>query len=1579
MGKLIDLLAELKSNAIDVVLKHGELEVFYDGEDLDPISLKKIVDNKHELIQFLKGFEGDVKTYESIPSIPLMENYPLSSSQNRLWLVSQLEGGNSAYNLIGVYEIEGLLDVELIESTFKFIIERHESLRTAFKETEQGEVRQFIIENENIDFKIDYEDIRSTNGLDLNTIIKEQCEKPFDLEQGVLIRVKLSQIADSKYVLSLVMHHIISDGWSMEILIKELFTYYTSVTLGEKFEFQPLQIQYKDYAFWQQDQLKGSQLEKHKSYWTNQFTGEIPILDLPVQYQRPSVKTYNGKTLGKVLNTNNVKKLKDLSQSQGGTLFMAALSLVKVVLYRYTQQQDIIVGSSLAGREHADLEGQIGFFVNTLPLRTILENDDNFIRLLHKVKDVTLGAYQYYIYPLDELVENLSLKRDPSRNPLFDVMVDLQNAFGVGKEYDENQSIKTFDIKPYEVANTISRFDLHFNFSEKPEELHLDITYNTDIFSNEFVDQLLAHLEQLLTQIVIDPLVPLAELKYLNHDEEQQLLVEFNDTKSDYPSDKTIVDLFEEQVRKTPNNIAVIFENNKLTYQELNEKSNQLAYYLRENYAIKPDDLVGVKLTKSDKMIVALLGVLKSGAAYLPIDVNYPQDRITYIEQDCKCKVVLDEEEMMLCNLERYKYGNENPDPINKSGDLAYIIYTSGSTGQPKGVMVEHNSNVNMSLDQIKSFGITQNDKVVWFASVAFDASISEIMMSLYSGAALCIPSEETIKDKEEFVQFLKQTQSTVVTFPPSYLALLSNEDISGLRCIITAGESADPGTALRVTASEIAYYNAYGPTECAVCVSIYQSTGHEKRVIPIGKPISNTQIYILDDSLNPVPIGSSGKLFISGTGVARGYLNKPELTQEKFIANPFIEGERMYDTGDLGRWLSDGNIEFMGRKDHQVKIRGFRIELGEIEHAILQYGSDLKQVVVEAKESNEGKVLIAYFTASESIDKSALRSFLQGKLPDYMVPAFYVELEELPLTPNGKIDRKALPGVEGEDLIRNQYVAPRNETEEKLVVIWQQVLGIEKVGVTDSFFELGGHSLKITRLISEYYKVFDVKMSLKDLFISETLESHSDLIKASKKNEYVEIQKVEDNESYIISDSQRRFWVLSQFEEESAAFNMPAYIELNGNYDIESFKKAIYHVIDRHEILRTVFKVDDSGEIRQWILSKEQLDFKINYFDFRGKEENEQFVKSYIEQDSNKLFDLEKGPLLRASLIQLLEDKYVFYYNIHHIISDGWSNDVLVKDVFTCYEAFKKGENPELPHLRIQYKDYAAWQKKQLEEESFQLHRDYWLTKLSGELSILELPTFNKRPAEKTNKGRMLGLYLSKEISSKLKDYCQQNSGTLFMGLVASVKAMIYRYTGQEDIIIGSPIAGREHFDLENQIGCYLNTLVLRNEVKGNDSFNDLYANVKQTALDAYTHQKYPFDRLIEELDLKRDFSRSAIFDVLIVMQNNGDKNKGGTLTSDMTDNIIDYGAASSKFDLSLYFEEIDDCLSCIVEYNSDVYDNDLMEQFLKHYKIMLLKLLEQSHQPIAAIDYLSGEEKEKLLCTFNNIKYNPEKLTAI
>ncbi|WP_123774182.1 non-ribosomal peptide synthetase, partial [[Flexibacter] sp. ATCC 35103] len=1119
-------------------------------------------------------------------------------------------------------------------------------------------------------------------------------------------------------------------------------------------------------------------------------------------------------------------------------------------------------------------------------------------------------------------------------------------------------------------------------------DLEFEFYYSDHFVNKGLVERLADCMREFILNLEGNVQGILSAFPVLSQQERQQVLYHFNDTGLSYPTDATIVSLFEEQAARMPDNIALIFENTRLTYRELNGKANQLARYISQNCAIGTGDIVGVLLPKSSNGVISLLAILKLGGVYLPIDPHYPGERIDYLIQDSGLKFLISStsgshpfvsREVQVLFLENADLDSQDIANLSKTidaHDLAYVIYTSGSTGKPKGVMIEHTSNINMSLDQIRSFEITPQDRIVWFASVSFDASISEIMMSLYSGAALCIPDEHTIKDKDKFTAFLKESQSTVVTLPPSYLGLMTGDDLSGLRCIITAGEPANAAHALAITGTGISYYNAYGPTECAVCVSIYKVTEKDsgKSAISIGCPIANTQIYILDDALEPLPVGVAGKLYVGGAGVGRGYLHKEVLTREKFISNPFNEDSLLYDTGDLGCWHSDGTIDFLGRKDHQVKIRGYRIELGEIENTILQYRQDIRQLAVEVRENNQQKVLVAYLVSKSGIDKSHLRDFLLARLPDYMVPAFYVLLDKLPLTPNGKIDRKALGGITQGDLIKKEYVPAATALEADLTVIWEEILGVEKIGTTDNFFELGGHSLSVSQVINAINKSLGRTVSFKNFFASPTISGISAQLEESS---YKGIAQCAVSDSYPLTASQNRLWLLSQLEGGSLAYNMPAAVKLEGPIDAALFEESFRLLIDRHEILRTSFKIDAQGEVRQYIAASGESSFSMEQKDFLGTENQQEKILNYLQQKNRTAFDLEQGPLMRISLVRCEENQHIFFLSLHHIIGDGWSIEILISEIIQIYNSLKAGKPVSLPELGIQYKDYAVWQNRELQNQKHTISAQYWLKKFSGELPVLNLPGFKSRPLVQTYNGDTIRHTFNEEFLNKLKKFSQEWDVTLFMVLTTAINALLSRYTGQQDIIIGTPVAGREHPDLENQIGLYLNTLAIRSTLEQGSSFLDVLKSQKETLLEGYDHQNYPFDALVGSLNLKRDTSRSALFDVLVVLQNQSQLNR--FKSEELSElRVSDYGfkSQSSQLDMSFTFVETS-VLNLSIEYNTDIYDEYLAERIFGHFENLLTAFMQDPHQAIQQADYLSMAEKDQLLNGFNNTElvYSKEK----
>ncbi|WP_161964298.1 non-ribosomal peptide synthetase [Chitinophaga flava] len=1512
--------------------------------------------------------------FVAISPVVQQDHYALSSSQQRLWVVSQLKDGSIAYNISAAYRLEGALDDAAFVKAFNTLVERHEMLRTIFKEDEQGEVKQFILSSKEAGAGLIYHDLRHKTDPETtaNEWVQSMFVEPFDLATGPLIRAGLYQVGDNKWIFTYTIHHIISDGWSAEILVKELFTLYNAYGEGRENPLAPLRIQYKDYAAWQQEQLKGESYKAHKTYWLKQFEGDLPVLELPGDKIRPAIKTYNGETVYRIIDPEISGQIKVLCEEQGATLFMGLLAAINILLYRYTNQCDIILGIPIAGREHVDVEGQIGLYLNTLGLRTKFKGEDSYRHLLANVKETNLGAYEHQMYPFDELLDALRLRWDTSRSALFDVMVILQHPI-TGNSNDDRTSggIKTTRLRGGESRS--SKFDLTFDFVETGEALEVSIAYNSDIYVKETIIRMANHLEQLLRVIGKQPSIPVQQLIYLSAAEQHQLLISFNDTAKIYPQEKTLVTLFEEQVYKNPDTVALVAGGNTFTYKTLNERSNQLGHYLRDRYKIKTGDLAGIRLERNEWMIIAILGILKAGGAYVPIDPEYPQERIDYILEDSKCKVVIDAEELNKFSKEENRYHNGDLTSVIKPDDLVYVIYTSGSTGKPKGVMIEHR-NVTSFLENFSSkfflqpgmvFGATTN--------YTFDISVLELLGTLICGQQLFL-LEGT--DPLEILRDITDHNINALQLTPSRLNQLletgsdSINTLKQLKVLLVGGEPLTQRNyerLKRLTTTHV--INVYGPTETTIwssCSALHTSTS-----LSIGTPLLNENIFITDHQHQLCPIGVVGEICIAGDGLSRGYFNKPELTSEKFVANPFKPGERMYKTGDLGKWLPDGSIEFIGRKDNQVKVRGHRIELGEIENALQSHEGIDGAVVVAKSDQNGDKELIAYLVCKDVLNIPDLRSHLSKSLPAYMLPGHYVALAALPLTVSGKVDRKRLPDHEGSSISTGiAYVAPRNETEEKLVSIWQEILGREIISIKDDFINLGGHSIMATRLVSKIYKTFEVSIGLSTLFTTLVLEDQARLILQTRKTSFMAIPAIAGKPHYALSFSQRRLWVISQFPEGSIAYNMQAAYVLEGPLDRDALAASFNTLITRHESLRTTFREDEQGDIKQFIHSPQETGFKLIYHDIRNEHEPEVVVKERVHSVFTKLFDFTACPLIRAELYQLGDNKWILAYVIHHIISDAWSMDIFTNELFRLYDAYSGGEVNPLAPLHIQYKDYAAWQQEQLKGESLEDHKTYWLKQFEGELPVLELPCDQVRPAIKTYNGAIIEKPVNHRLSDGMKLLIKDQGCTLFMGLMAVTNVLFYRYTHQEDIIIGTPVMGRDHIDLEDQIGFYVNTLALRIQFSGKNSYRELLENVKKVSLGAYEHQIYPFDKLVDELHLQRDISRNPLFDVQVLVQN---AETNPVITNQYPVELIinEYKEVSntgSVFDLVINFIEKKEGLYINIVYNTDVYNEGNITQLVDHLIQLMEAIVESPDKAISQLDFLTENDKAQLLTVFND-----------
>ncbi|MEA5601597.1 amino acid adenylation domain-containing protein [Nostoc sp. UHCC 0252] len=1064
--------------------------------------------------------------------------FPTSFAQQRLWFLDQLAPGNPFYNVSTALHLTGSLNFTALKQTFNEIVRRHETLRTRFVMVQQPV--QAIAPSLTIPLPLI--DLRNFDSPERDTrvqqIVTQEAQHPFNLTTGPLLRVKLLQLDEAEYLLLLNLHHIVADGWSIGVLIKELGVLYKALAEDKRSYslstlLPELPIQYADFAQWQRDWLQGvaangiSPLQSQLFYWQKQLNG-ISVLNLPTDRLRPAVPSYRGAKQFLELPHSLTQALEALSYQEGLTLFMTMLAAFQTLLYRYTQQEDIAVGSPIANRNRSELEGLIGFFVNSLVLRTDFSGNPTFRELLNRVREVTLGAYSHQDLPFEKLVEELHPERDLSYHPFFQVVFSLQNT------PIETLELPGLTLSLFEFDSKTAKLDLEFHLWQDLESLKGQMVYSTDLFDDKTITRMLGHFQTLLESIVANPEQRVSDLSLLTVQERQELLIDWNDTKRDYPENKCFHQLFEAQVQETPDAIALnarsaialVFDDEQLSYNELNIRSNQLAHYLKK-LGVVPDVLVGICVERSPEAIVALLGILKAGGAYLPLDPSLPQERLNFILEDAQVSILLTHSSLAPLFKESWgdllsivyidkdwatitQHSQENPNTCVTSDNLAYVIYTSGSTGKPKGVLLQHRGLSNLAASQIEVFNLQPSNRILQFASLSFDASIFEIVMALQTGATLYLANKESLLPGQPLLKLLREKAITHVTLPPAVLAILPAKSLPALQTIICAGESCTDDIVKRWWNSQRRFFNAYGPTEATVWSTIAEiSTISEKP--PIGRPIANTQIYILDKHLQLLPIGITGELYIAGEGLAQGYLNRPELTIETFIPNPFNDkkGARLYKTGDLARYRPDGNIEFLGRIDNQVKIRGFRIELSEIETVLSQHQSVQKAVVIVKENVSGDKYLVAYIVLNVEMQRqslqrgeppqraasnlsSLLRKFLKEKLPEYMIPKAFVMLDSLPLTASGKVDRLALTEINSpaSGLIDKTFIAPRTPTESTLAKIWAEVLNIERVGIYDNFFDLGGDSLLTVRLMKQIHKHFERELPLSSLFLNPTIES---------------------------------------------------------------------------------------------------------------------------------------------------------------------------------------------------------------------------------------------------------------------------------------------------------------------------------------------------------------------------------------------------------------------------------------------------------------------------------------------------------
>ncbi|HEY9873911.1 MAG TPA: amino acid adenylation domain-containing protein, partial [Candidatus Obscuribacterales bacterium] len=1395
----------------------------------------KLSSQKRALLELLLQEKGvNSPSTQRIPRRQDNNSIPLSFAQQRLWFLEQFDPGASGYNLPGAVRLQGKLNVAVLEESFNAIVQRHEALRTTFTAVE-GSPIQVIAPANSYRLPLAIVDLRSLSPQDQEAEVKRlalaEDLQPFNLETGPLLRTTLLQLGEEEYVLLLTMHHIVADGWSLGVLIRELAAFYEAFADGKESPQSEMPIQYADFAVWQRQWLTGEILENQLSYWKKQLNELPPLLELPTDRPRPAIQTPRGATQSVFLSHELTEKLKSLSRQEDVTLFMLLLAAFKTLLYRYIDRADIVVGSPIANRNRAELEGLIGVFINTLVLRSDLSGNPSFSELLRRVREVTLGAYANQDLPFEKLVEELQPSRSLSRNPIFQVMFQLRNAPMPPLQ------LPGLTLSLLEIPRETTQFDLSLDMEEVGERLKASIDYSTDLFDAETIARMLGHFETLLTGIVAAPSQPISNLPLLTNAEQQQLL-EWNNTAVEYPP-VLIHKLFEAQVEKTPDAIAVLFANQELTYRELNNRANQLAHYLQK-LEVKPEVLVGICIERSPEILVAILGILKAGAAYLPLDPCYPQQRLAFMLEDAQVSVLLTQQRLLdllpesdakvVCldaDWQSISQESTNKPTSDVTPDnLVYTIYTSGSTGTSKGVEITHRSLSNAYFAWEQAYQLRSDVTChLQMASFSFDVFTGDMVRALCSGGKLVLCPHDLLLSPPRLYELMVQHQVDCAEFVPVVLRnLLQYLEQNGKRLdfmkLLICGSDSWYGSEYeklrQFCDAQTRIINSFGVTEATIDSSYFETDGTElvgDRLLPIGKPFANTQLYILDRHLQPVPIGVYGELYVGGAGLARGYRHRPDLTIERFIPYPYPPSpqlekgtgdEVLYKTGDIARYLPDGNIEFIGRIDNQVKIRGFRIELAEVEAVLSQHSAVQSCVVVDREDESGYKRLLAYVVAH--LDKSAstreLRQFLQDRLPDYMVPATFVLLESLPLTPNGKLDRRSLPDPDfGRPDLETALVTPRSAVEEQLARIWAESLGLEQVGIHDNFFELGGDSILSIQIIAKANQA-GLQLTPKLLFQHQTIAELATAVGT--------VQAIQSEQNAVTGEvplTPIQKWFFAENFTDLHHWNQSVLLEVRESLNPQLLQQALQQLLIHHDALRLRFIQGESGW--QQINAEPDAVVPFTRIDLSALSGDEQ--KSAIASAANEAqasLNLSQGSIIRVVLFDLgAKQPSHLLIAIHHLAVDGVSWRILIDDLQTAYLQLSQNQSIQLPPKTTSFKHWAEKLVKYAQSTELRSEADYWLTHLQK--TITRLPVDHTEGTNTVAVSRILSVKLSAEETQLLlqevpKTYRTQINDVLLTGLAQAFA----EWTNYNSLLVDLEGHGREEIfadvDLSRTVGWF-------------------------------------------------------------------------------------------------------------------------------------------------------------------------------
>lgn len=1524
---------------------------------------------------------GQILSFPALVPKNRPEHIPLSFSQQRLWFIENLLPGKALYHVPLALHLMGNCNIEALSKAYRAVIARHESLRTRFVSID-GQATQ-VIDSPESAVNLVINNTHTFSRESLKDYLEKSLLQPFNLAEGPLLRGELITSAENGSVLFVVMHHIITDGWSMQCYLKELNQWYQHYAKGVP-KPEPLFVQYADYSLWQQSWLQGDVLQQQLNYWKTQFSDIPDTINLPTDYVRPQELTYAGGRVDFSLSESDVSELKRCAQMNNATMFMVILSALQIVLYRYSQQNTVIVGTPIANRTVKETEPLIGFFVNTLALKADFSQPLTVRQFVEQIRETTLGAYAHQDLPFEQLVSYLDVPHQLNVNPLFQVMLAYREQRG--KINLGDLAVSSLEEGNYSVA----KFDLTLTVQNNGNNFHCSMEYAKDLFYHETIERLTMHLTQVVRCMHSMSDKYVHELPLLTEPEIKQQLITWNQTERSFPK-TTIHQLFEAQAEKTPDAIALIYEDQKITYSELNAKANRVAYYLRsQGIGNQPDMLVGLATDRSPEMIIGMLAILKAGGAYVPFDSSYPNERLRYMLNDTGLTLLLTQEylekkwlplkdsdqPLSVVSLDDTIYGSFSTDNLVtkvQPNHLAYVIYTSGSTGKPKGTLVEHEHVIAFCINN--SFIDTQKvNRIAALSNYAFDGSIFDIFFALLNGKTTIILKTDIALNPYQLSDELKRTSADTMFLTTALLnnfCQLKDNPLLHLKTVLFGGEKCNEEIIRKFVNQyvEPKLIHVYGPTETIVFSTYFNITrGNCLSTIPIGVPLANKKLYVLDNNKKLLPVGSMGELYIGGAGLARGYLNQEAMTNERFIEHRFNSESpwmRLYRTGDLVRYSVEGHIEYLGRSDHQIKIRGFRVELPEIEAQLLKQPFIQSAIVIVRENRSDEKQLIAYIVHDHYLEDKleyaqTLKKQLNAFLPDYMIPAHIVVLENMPLNANGKIDRKALPALSDTMLIASNYRLPETNTEKALAEIWAKLLNlsVEHISGNDNFFHLGGNSLLIMRLSADITAQWQCDIAIKDIFKASTLFEMAKLIDSMEKNLSIPQLTVQVRPNYIpLSFSQQRLWFLEQLLPGKALYQVPLVLKLTGQCNINALVYAYREIIVRHESLRTHFESIEGKAIQ--VIDEPQTIPDLNVFE---RDNTPSDLKSYIEAAIVKPFDLSQGPLIRGELI-VGTGEYLFLVVMHHIITDGWSIQCYLNELNQLYQHYHQGGAKPVP-LSVQYIDYTLWQQSWLQGDILEKQLSYWKTQLMDIPEVIALHTDYPRPKELTYVGERFNFYLSEMEMLELKNCAKINNTTLFMVMLSVLQVVLYRYSQQDIVVVGTPIANRKVKELQPLIGFFANTLALKADFSKPLTVRQFLEQVKKTTLDAYTHQDVPFEQLVNYLNVPREININPLFQVMFTYQEQHEK----WVLGDLHVSSLEEGSYPiAKFDLMLNVEQDLNGFRCSFEYSKDLFMHQTIERLAEHFKQIANHMMPMLEHSVHDLPLLTEPEMKQQLIAWN------------